>query len=243
MRSFFVLLFLFSYMVIMLPLHLILLLIGKFNLKLRFTLGYYLVKFGLWCELRIAGCKLTVLGKENIPKETALFVSNHQSYFDILVTQTTVGRPMGFVSKKEMLKLQLLAWYMKDIGCVFLDRDDPREGLKTINQGAEYMKMGHSMIIFPEGTRSKCDDMAEFKEGSLKMAQKAKTLVVPVAIVGTNRLLEIRPGFDIRKGKVTVIYGKPFDLKDVPEEYKRKPAAYTQHIIQTMIDEYNKEVS
>lgn len=241
MRSFFVLLYLFTFLIVMSPIHLILVIIGKYNPMLRYKLGHKLVYFGFWCELKISGCKLTVLGKENIPKEAALFVSNHQSYFDILVTQNTVGKPMGFVAKKEMLKFGLLAMYMKDIGCVFLDRQDPRAGIQAINAGAENLKLGHSMLIFPEGTRSKSDDMAPFKEGSLKMAEKTKTLAVPVAVIGTNRMLEIRPGFDIRKGAVTVIYGKPFNPKELPEEFKRKPAAYTQHVIQTMIDEYESK--
>ncbi len=243
MRSFFVGLYLFLFLVLFLPVHVILWLIGKKNPSLRYAIGQKLIYFGFWCELHISGVKLTVAGQENIPDTPVLFVSNHQSYFDILVTHNTIRRPMGFVAKKEMEKYPLLPLYMRDIGCIFLDRDNPREGVKTIKEGAARIQQGHSMLICPEGTRSKCDEMAEFKEGSLKMAEKAKVPIIPVAIIGTNRLLECRPGFKIRKGRVTVIYGKPFMLSDIPAEYKRKPAAYTQNIIRELIQEHNNTAS
>lgn len=237
MRSFFVGLFLALFLILFLPVHVILWLIGKKNPRLRYAIGQKLIYFAFWCELSISGVKLTVIGKENIPDTPVLFVSNHQSYFDILVTHNSAKRPMGFVAKKEMEKYPLLPLYMRDIGCIFLNRTDPREGVKTIQEGARRIEAGHSMLICPEGTRSKCDDMNEFKEGSLKMAEKAKVPVVPVAIIGTNRLLECRPGFKIRKGKVTVVYGSPFMLSELPPEYKRKPAAYTQNIIRNLMAE------
>ncbi len=239
MRSFLVGLYLFLFLILMLPVHAIFWLIGRKNPNMRYMLGQKLIHWGFACEMFNAGCKVNVIGKEHIPDEPALFVSNHQSYFDILVTHNAIDKPLGFVAKKEMEKFPLLPLYMRDIGCIFLNRTDPKEGVKTIQAGAALIKSGHSMLICPEGTRSKCDNMNEFKEGSLKMADKAKCPVVPVALIGTNKLLECRPGFDIRKGNVTIIFGKPFLLSDVPAEYKRKPAAYTQNLIRDMIAEYN----
>ncbi len=238
MRSFFVLLYLFLFLILMLPVHFVLWLIGKKNPRKRYELGQKLIHWGFACELFQAGCHLTVLGRENIPDEPVLFASNHQSYFDILVTHNAINRPVGFVAKKEMEHFPLLPLYMKDIGCIFLNRTDPREGVKAILAGAQLIKDGHSMLICPEGTRSRCDEMNEFKEGSLKMAEKAKVPVVPVAILGTNRLLECRPGFRIRKGDVTVIFGKPFLVSDLPAEYKRRSAAYAQLQVRTLMDEY-----
>lgn len=238
MRSFLVGLYLFLFLILMLPVHLVLWLIGRKNPQKRFFLGQKLIHWGFACELLNAGCRVTVIGKENIPEEPVLFVSNHQSYFDILVTHNAINRPVGFVAKKEMEKIPLLPLYMRDIGCIFLNRTDPREGVKTIQTGAEQLKAGHCMLICPEGTRSKCDDMNEFKEGSLKMAEKAKVPVVPVAIIGTNRLLECRPGIKIRKGDVTVVFGEPFTISELPPEYKRKSAAYAQLKVREMMDRY-----
>lgn len=240
-RGFFVALYLFLFLIIMLPVHFVLWLIGKKNPSLRYQIGHKLVHFGFACELWISGVRLTVIGRENIPSEPSLYVSNHQSYFDILVTHNALKKPVGFVAKKEMEKFPLLPFYMRDIGCVFINRTDPKEGIKAIRDGAERLKEGHNMAICPEGTRSKCDEMNEFKEGSLKMADKAGAQIVPVAIIGTNRLLECRPGFNIQKGKVTIVFGKPYSLKDIPEEYKRKPAAYTQSIIREMMEQHTIE--
>lgn len=179
-------------------------------------------------ELKISGCKIIALGTENIPDETCLFVSNHRSYFDILITHEIINKPVGFVAKKEMKKIPLLPLYMDDIGCLFLDRDNIKQGLETINQGAEYLKQGHSMILFPEGTRNQKEELLPFKEGGYKMAEKAKCAIVPMAISGSDLLLESAPKKHIRGHKVVIEFGKPFyptsfSPKERKEEYAKLP--------------------
>ena len=108
--------------------------------------------FGLL--LKLAGVTVTVKGAENIPEDTAvLYVGNHRSYFDILIGYTTVPTLLGFVAKKEMEKIPLLRTWMVNVNCLFLDRKNIKEGLKTILQGIEKVKNGVSIWIFPEGTR------------------------------------------------------------------------------------------
>ena len=237
MRSVLVLGFLFLFLVVMIPVHLILLLIGKMNPNLRYRIGNFFVYWGFRWELFLAQAKVEVKGLENIPKEPVLFVSNHRSYFDILVLHTTSTKRPGFVAKKEMERFALISWWMKDICCLFLDRHDIRSGMQMIKDGARNIQEGHSMVIFPEGTRSSKPDMEmlEFKEGSLKVAEKAECPVVPVTLIDTDQLLEVRPGFDIRKGKVKVIYGEPFYMKDLPKEQRKKAGAYVQSIIEETI--------
>ncbi len=235
MRSVLVLGFLFLFLVLMIPAHGILVQIGKTNPELRYKIGNAIVYWGFKWELFQAGTKITVEGEENIPEEPVLFVANHRSYFDILTLHTTSGKRPGFVAKAEMLKLKLLAWWMEDICCLFLDRNDLRSGMQMIKDGAELIKKGHSMVIFPEGTRNKGNSLMPFKEGSLKMAEKADCPVVPVTLIDTDQLLEVRPGFDIRKGTVKVIYGEPFYMKDLPKEQKKKAGAYVQGIIEETI--------
>ena len=243
MRSFLVLVYLFAYLVIMIPVHGILVLIGKVNPSLRYKIGNFLVYWSFRWELFQSGVKIEVKGKENIPKEPVLFVSNHRSYFDILVLHTTCGKRPGFVAKAEILKFPLLAWWMKDIACLFLDRNDLRSGMQMIKDGTALIQSGQSMVIFPEGTRNGKEEMLPFKEGSLKMAEKADCPVVPVTVIDTDQLLEVRPGFDIRKGKVKVIYGKPFYIKDLPKEQKKKAGAYVQGIIETTMKKEKGEIS
>lgn len=237
MRSVLVLAFLFSFLVLMIPVHFILVLIGKWNPELRYRIGNAIVYRAFRWELFQSQAKVIVKGLENVPEEPVLFVSNHRSYFDILVLHTSSGKRPGFVAKTEIQKFPLLAWWMQDICCLFLDRKDVRSGMQMIKDGAELIQNGHSLVIFPEGTRSEREglQLLPFKEGSLKVAEKADCPVVPVALIDTDQLLEVRPGFDIRKGTVTVVYGEPFYLKDLPKEQRKKAGAYVQAIIEETI--------
>ena len=124
--------------------------------------------------LKISGVTIEVNGLENIPDEASLFVGNHSSYFDIIVTGATIPGGVGFVAKDSLGKIPGLSSWMKHIHCLFLDRSDVRKGLQTILEGVDYLKEGYSMCIYPEGTRSTTGELGEFKGGSLKMAQRAK---------------------------------------------------------------------
>lgn len=203
-----------------------------------------IVQFMFRLILKAAGVQVTVKGEENIPKDQAvLYVGNHRSYFDILVGYTTVPGLMGFVAKKEMLRYPLLRSWMKNVNCLFLDRENLKEGLKTILEGIENVKNGISVWIFPEGTRNRNEDIREllpFKEGSLKIAEKSGCPVVPVAMVGTAEVFEKHMPF-IRSSKVTVYYGKPFYIKELAPEDRKHSGAYTREVIRTMLLELQQE--
>jgi len=186
-------------------------------------------------ELKISGCKITAIGKENIPQDVpVLFVSNHRSYFDILITHETIGTPVGFVAKKEMLKIPLLPLYMDDIGCLFIDRNDIRQGMETIKKGTEYMKMGHSMVLFPEGTRNQKDTLLPFREGGYRMAEKSNAPIVPVAISGSDLLLESAPKKRIRSHSVVIEFGEPIYLDKLSPKERKEQYAMLPEIITKM---------
>lgn len=138
----------------------------------------------------LAGGKIKVSGSENIPEGSVLFVGNHQGYFDIPIYLGFIDKPKGFVSKIEMLKLPIFRTWMRNLKCVFMDRNDIRQSVQVINEAAELLRVGYSITIFPEGTRSKGDNLGEFKAGSIKAAIKAGVPIVPVAIDGSYKLLE-----------------------------------------------------
>lgn len=141
-----------------------------------------------------------------------------------------------------MAKVPLLRLWMRYIHCLFLDRSNVKEGLKTILAGVDELKNGHSIWIFPEGTRNRGEEgsMLEFKEGSLKMADKAGCPVVPVAIAHSADVLENHFPF-IRRAAITIRFGEPIDLKSLPREQKKQAGAYTRTIIQAMLDDILKE--
>lgn len=193
--------------------------------------------------LRLAGTRVTVRGAENIPQDKAvLFVGNHRSYFDILVGYTTVPGLMGFVAKKEMEKIPSLSRWMRNVHCLFLDRSNPKEGLKTILAGIAQVKSGISVWIFPEGTRNRGDvlEMLPFKEGSLKIAEKSGCYVIPVAMTGTAEIFE-KQFPRIKKSHVIVEYGTPIDLKTLEPQQKKFAGAYVRGVILEMLQAQMQE--
>ena len=179
--------------------------------------------------LKMAGVTVEVRGYENIPQDRpVLYVGNHRSYFDILVGYTTVPGLMGFVAKKEMEKIPLLSKWMLNVNCLFLDRNNIKEGLKMILAGIEKVRRGVSVWIFPEGTRNKNEqlsDLLPFKEGSLKIAEKSGCPVVPVAIKGTAEVFEKHIPL-ICPSHVVIEFGEPFIVK----ELDRRTGSLSAHI-------------
>jgi len=210
--------------------------IGKFNRPMKDLHCLRYVQSGFKTLLFLSGVKTTVIGEENVPKDQAvLYVANHRDAFDIALTYSRCPRLTGFVAKKELLRWPFLRDWMKSLYCLFLDRSDIKAGLKTILQGIEYIKSGISIFIFPEGTRSKTDEMLPFKEGSLKMAEKTGCLIIPVAIsnsanIFNNHFPKIKPTH------VVLEYGTPIDPKALSKEERKFLGAYAQRKIQEMLD-------
>lgn len=196
--------------------------------------------------IKIAGIRLTVLGEENIPTDHAvLFVGNHRSYFDIVIGYTLVKNLCGFVSKKEMARIPVLSAWMKNLHCLFLDRENLKEGLKTILKGIEQVKAGISVWIYPEGTRSRQQEdlpVLPFKEGSMKIAEKSRCPVVPVAMIHTADILENHMP-KVRSTHVTVWFGDPIDLTALPKEDQKHSGAYLQKVITSMLEKMKAEES
>lgn len=213
-------------------------LIGRKNRSLRDVQSVAIIRWIFRVILFLSGVKITVKGKENLLNDQAvLYVGNHRSYFDILVGYVTVPGLVGFVAKKEMERYPLLAQWMRYVNCLFLDRKNLKEGLKTILAGIEQVKRGTSVWIFPEGTRNESPellDLLPFKEGSLKIAEKSGCPVVPVAITGTAEIFEQHIPF-IRPSHVTIEFGRPFLPKKLDAEFRKFPGAYAESQIKTML--------
>ena len=127
-----------------------------------------------WSLLKLAGVRLTVSGKENIPNETCIYVSNHQGNFDIPILLTCLDKPHALLAKKEIRKIPMVRTWMKLFGCIFIDRNNMRNAMTAINEAIEAVKQGKSMIIFPEGTRSKGGEMGQFKGGAFRVCEKSR---------------------------------------------------------------------
>lgn len=188
----------------------------------------------LWGKILFKATRSTieVIGSENIPKgETILIASNHQSYMDIPALLGYLGVPFGFIAKKELGNIPIFSRWMRYFKCVFIDRDDPRKSLEAIQQSIDNIKGGYSQLIFPEGTRSKSNEMAEFKSGSLRIATKTNATILPVTIDGTYKILGKQ--LKINKAHVRLIIHKPIVTKNLDEESKKNLAENVHDIIES----------
>ncbi len=164
--------------------------------------------------IALSGCEIKVTGEEYIPKnDPVLFVSNHQGNFDIPILLGFIQKPKAFVAKEELRKFPMVSIWMKYMNCIFMDRNNPRESIKAINEGVKILKEGYSLVIFPEGTRSKDGKLGEFKAGALKLATKSGVPIIPITIKGSNGIME-KGSFMIKPAKVEVIIAPPIKTKD-----------------------------
>lgn len=145
--------------------------------------------------MKLAGVTVTVTGKENIPTDRAVvFTPNHQGDYDIPLMLLYLDRPHALVAKAETDKIPLVRTWMRLLDCVFIDRANPRRSMEAMNQAGELVRKGTSVVVFPEGTRSKSDRMGEFKAGAFRIASKVGADVVPVAIDGSYKIMEANGG-------------------------------------------------
>lgn len=173
-----------------------------------------------WAKLvmKTAGAKVNIVGLENLPSDqTILFVSNHQSNFDIPLLLSCIDIPKGFIAKKELENWPLISTWMKYLNCILMDRDNLRKSAEAIVDGIKLLKSGYSMVVFPEGTRSKGGPVDEFKGGSFKLATKSKCLIVPLTINGTYKLMESNKNI-IKGADIELVIHPQIDTNSLTKE-------------------------
>lgn len=150
--------------------------------------------------LRMAGVRVEVSGVERIPdNEPVIFMSNHQSNFDILALYQAIPRKFSWIAKQELFSYPIFGQSMSKAGHIPLDRSNGRKSLQSMISAAAKITTGHSVVIFPEGTRSDDGNLIPFKQGGFLLAEKAKVPVVPVTISGSGKInpankLQLSPG-------------------------------------------------
>ena len=236
-RFIFVVIFLALFLLLSIPVFFIEWIVGLFNRRAKDISSLRIVQFAFHVILKMTSVTATVIGEENIPDEPVLYIGNHRSYFDILLTYSRCKRLTGYVAKKEMLRYPLLRTWMKYLYCLFLDRSNAKEGLKTILQAIDYVKRGVSICIFPEGTRNDGDElsMLAFKDGALKIAEKSGCPIVPICLNNTHAMFE-QQFPRIRKTHVVIEYGKPIYPSELDKETRKHLGDYCKGIIQETIN-------
>ena len=227
-----------GFLILSIPILIVEWIIGKFNPYKKDISSLHLIQSVFRFILWLTGVEVTVIGEELVPTDEAvLYIGNHRSFFDILLTYTRCPRLTGYIAKAEMEKIPLLSNWMHYLHCLFLDRKDIKQGLKTILTAVDKVKSGISICIFPEGTRNRNKDeldMLPFHEGSFKIATKANCPIIPIAISNSANIFEAHFP-KISPAKVVVEYGKPIYPDELSKEDKRHVGEYTQNVIREML--------
>ena len=184
----------------------------------------------------IIGMDINIKGKENIPEGPCVFIGNHTSILDIPTIFYSADRLVGFVAKKEVLKVPILSYWLSRGKCIPLDRQNPRDAVRVINEGVKNLKDGYSMMIFPEGTRSLDGKTLPFKKGSLKLAIKAKVPIVPVTIDAAFTSFEENNKF--KPSTVNVTFCKAIDTANITRDEEKNLA---EDIRETIISNLSEE--
>ena len=154
-------------------------------------------------------------------KEGVIFVCNHQSNLDIPAIVTALHMDVGFVAKHEMKRWPFFGTWMKKSNCVFLNRENPREGIKDIKKAVELIKEGYPTVIFPEGERSLTGKILNFKKGSFKLATETNGIIVPLTLKGTYDI-QPRGTLKMARGKkVTLVVDEPIFVKNLSKDEEK----------------------
>ena len=143
--------------------------------------------------MRVLSCEVEVLGLENLPASGPYIVmTNHQSLFDVPIFLSYFGGLLGFVAKRELFSIPGWGYWMKQIDCVSIDREDPRSTGKVFKElGRRLIESKSGFVMFPEGTRTRDPGgtIGEFKAGALRLATMHDIPILPVSMDGTRHIL------------------------------------------------------
>ena len=179
--------------------------------------------------IKAAGGEIIVEGAENIPDGTAVYIANHQSDFDIPIVLGYLGKTHPIMAKKELEKVPGVHIWMTLIDCIFLDRKDMKQSVQALMEATRMVKGGKSLIIFPEGTRSKGGPAHEFKGGAFKVATRNKVPIVPITIDGSYTMFEQR--MRIHPGTARVTIHPPIPTEGLTREQQKALPQEVERIV------------
>jgi 1-acyl-sn-glycerol-3-phosphate acyltransferase len=170
--------------------------------------------------LKVGGIRLEVFGRENIqPDKPYIYLANHQGNYDIMASFSAIPGTSRFVAKKELFGIPVFAQAMRVAGMIEIDRGNSMKAKKTLDNAIHTIHNHNvSIIVFPEGTRSRDGKIHPFKKGGVMLALKGKIDVVPTSISGSFHIMQ-KDSWKLNKGKVKVVFSKPisvnnFEIKD-----------------------------
>ena len=233
--------FIFFYLLLGFPILGVEWIVAKFNQKAADISQLRMVQWAFRCVLFLCRVKVEVYGHEKVPKDEAvLYVGNHRGIFDVIASYPQCENLTGYIAKASVRKVPGLNLWMKRLYCLFMVREDVKQSLKVILSAIDQINRGISICVFPEGTRNKDREHPEqllpFKEGTFKIAQKTGCKIVPMGIIGSDEVFENHKPW-VKKGRITIVYGDPIDLKDLDKETEKRLGSYCQKIVTDLVKE------
>jgi 1-acyl-sn-glycerol-3-phosphate acyltransferase len=184
----------------------------------KHDLVYPVASFGASAWLRLSGVRVRVHGLELLdPKQTYVFVSNHRSYLDTATVFVYVGRRLGLLAKKELLKVPILGVGMGFVNVMAIDRTNRESAIRTVDAAVRRIKSGVSFAVFVEGTRAKPGELLPFKKGAFYMAKQAGVPVVPIAIRNSDVLMGKGTG-EAKGGTIDMVIMPPLSTVGVDSD-------------------------
>ncbi|MBI5561452.1 MAG: 1-acyl-sn-glycerol-3-phosphate acyltransferase [Deltaproteobacteria bacterium] len=178
----------------------------------------------LWCRiiLGLSGVRVRVTGAERVPKgRPVVFLANHCGAFDIPALQVYLPVEFRWVAKKSLFKIPLVGWAMALAGYIGIERENAQEAYRTMEEAAQRIRNGASVLVFPEGTRNVTDaPLLPLKRGAFMLVAKSGADVIPVAIKGTRDIMK-RGSLLIRPAEVSIAIGSPIQTTGGEEKTLR----------------------
>jgi 1-acyl-sn-glycerol-3-phosphate acyltransferase len=188
---------------------------------------------------RIAGEKVTVIGRENIPPGVCLFAANHTSNADAPAIVGAIPRRIAILGRKSLFDIPVVGTAFRLAKFVPVDRENRDAALASVQEAVKYIREGFSFLVYPEGTRSPDGRLRRFKKGSFAIAIEAGIPIVPVACSGAHRIMK-KNSLTIRPGKVTVRFGKPIDASEYNIDQRDELAQRVHDAVATELPEDQK---
>lgn len=188
----------------------------------------------LWARLilRSFNVRVRLEGAENLPAGPAVVMANHQSHLDVPALFDVLPFMIRFVAKKELSMIPIFGPAMRALGHIIIDRSDHEQATKTLNEAAKHIRGGTTVVIFPEGTRSRDGQLLPFKKGGFVLALQAGVPIVPITISGSRDCLP-RGSTAIRPGEIVVRVHPPID----PAQYGLERKEALMQAVRTAIEE------
>ena len=185
--------------------------------------------------LRTTGVRVTVTGASCVdPQRSYVFAANHQSIYDIPIVFTSLPFQLRIVAKASLGRVPFLGWHLSRTGHLLVDRQRPGAGV--VSKMAKLVSVRHSLIVFPEGTRSTDGTVARFKRGPFILALEAGVPIVPVSIAGSRQVMT-KGQLMVCPGDVSMTIHPPIETRDVPRDAVRELADRVREVIRRGVDE------